>query len=395
MSDQVLNELILLKQGEMVLKGLNRRSFELRLEQTARRRLAPLGEFDIRSAQSVIYVSPLGSADADMDAAFEACRTVFGIAALVRAARCEKSPDAIFDAAREYLGARLVRAKSFKVETKRSDKRFPMGSIELSQYVGGRLADAFPSCVVDVHTPELTVNVEVREEFAFVHGGAERGAGGLPPGSAGRVVSLLSGGIDSPVATYLAARRGAEIIPIHFLSPPYTSELARKKTLDIVKILSRFCGKLTAELVPFTRVQEAIAERCPEEYGTVLARRFMTRIAARIAAKNGAKALVTGENLGQVASQTLDALACTDDASPIPVLRPVLAFDKREITEWAVKIGTYETSILPYEDCCTVFTPRRPATRPRLEKIREAEAALDVEGLTADALANTERVTFE
>ncbi|MDR0446800.1 MAG: tRNA 4-thiouridine(8) synthase ThiI [Oscillospiraceae bacterium] len=389
-------ELILLKQGEMTLKGLNRRSFEARLERGVRRRLAPLGDFDVRSSQSVVYVTPRSGADTpDMTAAFDACRGVFGAASLTLAARCEKSPDAIYETAREYLGDALRRAESFKVESKRADKRFPMGSIELSQYVGGRLSEAFPDCRVDVHTPRLTVNVEIREDFAFVHGGAERGAGGLPQGTAGRVVSLLSGGIDSPVSTYLAARRGAEIIPVHFLSPPYTSELAKKKTLDIVKILSAYCGRLTAELVPFTKIQEQIAKVCPEEYATVIARRFMTRIAAIIAERTGAQAIVTGENLGQVASQTLEAIACTNEVSPIPILRPVLTFDKSEITEWAVKIGTYETSILPYEDCCTVFTPRRPATKPRPEKIRAAEAALDAEALIADALSAAERIAFD
>ncbi|MDR2421608.1 MAG: tRNA 4-thiouridine(8) synthase ThiI [Oscillospiraceae bacterium] len=388
-----MNELILLKQGEMTLKGQNRRAFEARLERDVRRRLAELGQFDVRSAQSVIYVSSEGGGD--MRTAFDACRAVFGVAALARAARCEKSPGAIFETAREYLGAALCRAKSFKVEARRADKSFPMNSIELARHVGGLLADAFPDCAVDVRNPELTVNIEVRESFAFVHGGAERGAGGLPPGTAGKVVCLLSGGIDSPVAAYLAARRGAALIPVHFMSPPYTSELSRKKTLDLVKILSRYCGRLTAELVPFARIQELIAGRCPEEYGTVIARRFMARIAARVALGNGALALVTGENLGQVASQTLEALACAEEASPIPVLRPVLTFDKREITDYAVKIGTYETSILPYEDCCAVFTPRRPATRPKLEKIKAAESVLDIEALTADALAGAERVTFE
>ena len=378
----------------MILKGANRRSFELRLESYAKRRVAPFGSFSVRSVQSVVYVLPLEDT-CDMDGAFEALCSVFGVVSLSRAAACEKNLDAIFETACGYLEPEIKLAQSFKVETKRADKRFPMGSIAVSQEIGGRLAEAFPNCAVDVHNPELTVHVELREDEAYVHGNPVRGAGGLPPGSAGRVVSLLSGGIDSPVSTYLAARRGCAIIPVHFVSPPYTSALAKKKVIDITKILSKYCGKMTLELVPLTRIQEEIGRLCPEEFGTIITRRFMMEIADILAQRYRADALITGENLGQVASQTLMSLGVTQQVCKNPVLQPLITFDKREITEWAVKIGTYETSILPYEDCCTVFTPRRPSTKPRLDKVLSAEAALDKQALIDEALVGIERVVVE
>lgn len=388
-----MREIILLKQGEVILKGLNRRSFEMRLEGGVRRSLAPFGEFEVRSSQSVIYAVPQG--DCDMDGAFAAAQNVFGIVTLSRAMPCEKNIDAIFATARDYLAREMAAARTFKVETKRADKRFPMSSIAVSQDVGGRLSDEFPDVGVDVHKPELVVTVEIREDFAFIHGNPVRGAGGLPAGSAGRVVSLLSGGIDSPVATYLAARRGAEIVPVHFFSYPYTSEQAKEKVLQLAQILTKYCGRMSVRIVPFTRIQEQIAEHCPEEYGTIITRRFMMAISSIIAEKSGSAAVVTGENLGQVASQTLESIAVTEDASTVPVLRPLITFDKREITEIAVKIGTFETSILPFEDCCTVFTPRRPSTKPRLDKIRAAEQKLDWDGLIAEAVAGIERINYE
>jgi thiamine biosynthesis protein ThiI len=387
-----LKEIILLKQGEMILKGLNRRSFEVRLENGVKRAVKPYGEFTVRSVQSVIYVLPQG--ECDIDGAFAACENVFGIVSLSRCAECEKDIGAIYETAKAYLGAELTSAKSFKVETKRADKRFPMSSIAVSQEVGGNLNEDFPACAVDVHNPQLTITVEIREDAAYIHGNPVRGAGGLPPGSAGRVVSLLSGGIDSPVSTYLTARRGAAIIPVHFFSKPYTSEMAKQKVLDIAKILAKYCGKMVVEVVPFTHIQEEIAKQCPEEYGTIITRRFMMAIADKIALDNRCGALITGENLGQVASQTLASLACTDDAAETLVLRPLIAMDKREITEWAVKIGTYDTSILPFEDCCTVFTPRRPSTKPRLDKIKLAESVLDWDALIDEAIAGIEHITI-
>ena len=379
-----MRDIILLKQGEIVLKGLNRREFELKLIDNLKRRLEPLGRFNVYAMQSTVYAEPRG--DCDMDAALDAARTVFGAFTVTRAAVCEKEKNAIVKTAAEYLVSELRAARSFKVESKRSDKSFPMGSIELSQYVGGELHDLFPHLLPDMHTPELTINVEVRDLAAYVHGPALQGAGGLPVGIGGRMVSLLSGGIDSPVASYMIAKRGVQLIPVHFYSHPYTSVLAKEKVIKLAELLTVYCGRLKVEMVPFTRIQEEIREHCPEGLITIIMRRFMMRIAERIAAYNGCTAIVTGDNLGQVASQTAQALAVSGECVGMPVFRPLIAFDKREIVDVARAIGTYETSILPYEDCCTVFTPRRPRTRPKLEEVVAAEAELDIEALVEDAL---------
>jgi len=385
-----LNDIILMKQGEIILKGLNRREFEIRLISNIRQRLKPLGDFHIYSMQSAIYIEPRG--DCDMNAALDAAATIFGATAVSRAAACDKDKDALVETAAAYLGAQLEAARTFKVESKRADKRFPMSSIALSQYVGGLLHERFPHLIPDMHTPELTVHLEVRDLAAYVHGPAEPGAGGLPLGTGGRMAALLSGGIDSPVAMYMIAKRGVRLVPVHFFSHPYTSEMAKEKVLSLAKILSVYCGRLKVELVPFTRIQEEIREKCPEGYMTVITRRFMMRIAERIAAANGCASIVTGDNLGQVASQTPEALAVTQQCVSLPVLRPVVALDKQEIIERARVIGTFETSILPYEDCCTVFTPRRPKTKPRIEDVLAAEAVLDVGALVEEALDGIVRV---
>jgi len=386
-----LEEIILLKQGEIVLKGLNKRHFEQKLEANVRRQLAAFGDFKVYTAQSTVYVEPQDPS-CDTAGAFGVMRCVFGVSSLSRAAACEKDPDVIFETAKSYMKEDFAKAKSFKVESKRADKRFPMTSIELSQYVGGLLQEAFPGVAVDVHTPELTVGLEVRDFKAYVHAAPVRGAGGMPVGSNGRAVSLLSGGIDSPVATYMIAKRGISIIPVHFFSFPYTSEQAKEKVLTLAKKLTPYCGDLAVEIVPFTEIQQEMRKVCPEEYFTVIMRRFMMKIAERIADRNDCKALVTGESLGQVASQTVESMAATESGLTLPVLRPVVGMDKEEIVQIARKIGTFETSILPYEDCCTVFTPRRPKTRPRLPEVEAAEAELDVEGLIEKALAGIERV---
>ena len=384
-----MNDIILLKQGEIILKGLNRREFEVKLIANIRRRLRPFGEFHIYAMQSTVYAEPRG--DCDMDAAFEACLTIFGANAVLRAAPCEKDKDAIVEAAVAYLGQELEAARSFKVESKRADKRFPLGSIELSRYVGGLLHERYPHLKPDMHNPELVVNVEVRDLAAYVHGPSQQGAGGLPVGAGGRMAALLSGGIDSPVAMYMMAKRGVRIIPVHFFTHPYTSEMAKEKVLTLAKLLTKYCGRMTVEIVPFTRISEEIREKCPEGFMTVIMRRFMMRISEKIAEANGCAALVTGENLGQVASQTTEALAVTEECVKIPILRPVVAFDKREIIDIARKIGTFETSILPFEDCCTVFTPRRPRTKPRLADVLDAESALDVDALVHEAVADVSR----
>ena len=386
-----MNDIILLKQGEIILKGLNRREFEVRLINNIKRRLRPFGEFNVYSMQSTVYAEPNGNCD--MDAAFEAAKTVFGANSVARAAACDKDKDAIVETAVEYLRPQLEIARSFKVESKRSDKRFPMGSIELSQYVGGLLHERYPHLEPNMRSPELVVNVEVRDLAAYVHGLAVRGAGGLPVGTGGRMVALLSGGIDSPVAMHMMAKRGVQLIPVHFISPPYTSEMAKEKVLALGRILESYCGRVIVDLVPFTRISEEIKEKCPEGLLTIIMRRFMMRIAQRIALMNGCSALVTGDNLGQVASQTPEALVAVQQCIDLPVFRPLIALDKQEIIERARAIGTYETSILPYEDCCAIFTPRRPKTKPRPEDAHAAESALDIAALVDEAVEGSHRLS--
>ncbi len=389
-----MNDILLLKLGEIVLKGLNRKSFEQKLMGNIRRRLVPIGKFRVSCLQSTVYVEPLEEG-VDMDAAFEAVQKIFGVVKISRAAACEKDRDAIARLAIDYLRQDMLRAKSFKVESKRSDKSFPMTSIQLSQYVGGELAEAYPNCAVDVHEPELVVNLEIRDLAAYVHAQPVNGAGGMPVGSNGVAVTLLSGGIDSPVSTYMIAKRGVRLIPVHFFSFPYTSQQAKEKVIELTRLLTAWCGRMTLEVVPFTHIQEEIRDRCPEEYFTLIMRRFMMRIAERIALSNGARAIVTGENLGQVASQTMEAMACTQAVLRLPVLQPLIGLDKEEIVQMSRKIGTFDTSILPYEDCCTVFTPRHPRTRPTVAEVESAESALDVEALVEEALRGIERIRLD
>lgn len=387
-----MNEIILLKLGEVVLKGLNRRSFEDKLTSNIRRRLTHYGSFRVYSKQSTIYVEPQDGA-CDLEGAYAACRQVFGVIAVTRARPCPKDKDAMFHCAKNYLDRELRAAQTFKVETKRADKKFPMNSMEISQYVGGLLHDEYPHLKVDVHAPELCVHVEIREKAAYVHGPSESGAGGLPIGMGGTAVSLLSGGIDSPAASYMIAKRGVKLELVHFYSPPYTSPQALDKVLRLARELTPWCGRMTMHIIPFTEIQEAIRAGCPEDHFTLIMRRFMMRLAQAVAARTGAKALVTGESLGQVASQTMDALTVSDAVCSLPVLRPVIGMDKTEIIAIARRIGTFDTSILPYEDCCTVFTPRHPKTHPHLDEVAAYEKALDIEGLTARALEGTERRT--
>lgn len=384
-------EQILLKMGEIVLKGLNRRTFEDKLMQNVRRHVQPFGSFQVFARQSTIYVLPQKD-DCDLAGAFDSCRKVFGIARITRAMPCEKTVEAIVEAACTYLDADMKAAHSFKVESKRADKRFPLNSIQLSQAVGGRLADRYPHITVDVHTPDLTVYVEIRETAAYVHSPAQLGAGGLPVGMGGTAVSLLSGGIDSPVSSYLMARRGVQIEMVHFIAPPYTGKQAQEKVVKLAQLLTPYCGRMIVHLISVTEIQEAIRANCPEEYFTLLQRRFMMRLAEQVAKKAGAEALVTGESLGQVASQTMKALNVTGDVVTLPILQPLIGMDKVEITRLSRQIGTFETSILPFEDCCTVFTPRHPATRPDINKVREAESVLDIDGLVERALAGQEWV---
>lgn len=389
-----MNEIFLLKLGEIVLKGANKRQFEDKLRQNVRRRMKPYGNFDVYIMQSTVYVEPMDEM-ADIDGAWDACHSIFGLVSLCRCHACEKDIDSIFDAVEEYLGDDLNCAASFKVESKRSDKAFPMTSIAISQEIGGRLAEAHPDCRVDVHNPAYTVYVEVRDLAAYVHGPAEPGAGGLPTGVGGRAMCLLSGGIDSPVAAYMIAKRGVEVECIHFFSYPYTSQLARDKVLELARLVTRYCGRMTVNIVGFTKIQEAIRDNCPEEFFTLIMRRFMMEISQRVAKNDGCKALITGENLGQVASQTMEAMTVTGAVVDIPVFMPLVGMDKEEIVTIARKIGTLQTSILPYEDCCTVFTPKHPRTKPTLGQVINAEKRLDREALIQQALNDIEKVTVK
>ena len=389
-----MNEIFLLKLGEIVLKGANKRQFENKLRQNVRRRMKAFGEFDVYLMQSTVYVQPMNE-ECDVDGAWEACNSIFGVVSLCRCRPCEKNLDAIFNAIEEYLGDDLDCAKSFKVESKRSDKAFPMTSIQLSQAIGGRLAEAHPHVEVDVHHPDYTVYVEVRDLAAYVHGPAKPGAGGLPTGVGGRSMVLLSGGIDSPVAAYMIAKRGVEIECVHFFSYPYTSELAKNKVLELARLVTRYSGRMTVNIVSFTEIQEAIRDNCPEEYFTLVMRRFMMEISMRIGKQHGCGCLVTGENLGQVASQTMEAMAVTGAVVDIPIFMPLIGMDKEEIVTISRKIGTFETSVLPYEDCCTVFTPKHPKTKPTIGQLLNAEKNLDREALILKALENTEKITVK
>lgn len=388
-----MKEIILLKYGELALKGTNRCTFESILIKNIRRRLASVGEFTVSKSQSTITVTPKNDS-IDMDEAFLRLSRVFGVAAISRSAVVEKSFDAICTGA-DYLDDALAAVKTFKVNAKRSDKTFPMGSPEICTELGHYLLERHSHLSVDVHNPELVVWAEVRDQYAYLHAGQQLGAGGMPVGSSGKAALLLSGGIDSPVAGYMMAKRGLEMMAIHFASPPYTSERALLKVKELCRKMSAYTGRVRLVVVPFTEIQQEIGEKCPEEYFTLIMRRFMMEIASRIGEKYGCGALVTGESLGQVASQTMQAIACTDASSMLPVLRPVIGMDKEEIVTIARKIDTFETSILPYEDCCTVFTPRHPKTRPHLQLVVESEGNLDRESLIKAAITEPETVWID
>lgn len=377
-------ELILIKIGEIALKGLNRRTFEEVLMKNIKRHLAPLGKFEVKSAQSAIYVRPLDE-DVDLDDACEKIGKVFGIASYSRACLAKKDMDDINRTAAEYLKEELEDAATFKVEAKRSDKAFPLKSPEICAETGGYLLEKFPGLSVDVHQPEATVTVEIRDFGAYVHGKAKRGAGGMPVGTGGKAAVLISGGIDSPVAAWMMAKRGVELTAVHFASPPYTSERAEEKVKELLSKVSEYGGRLRMFTVPFTKIQEAIQSQCPEELFTIIMRRMMMKISSRIGEREGCAALITGESLGQVASQTIHAIACTDAAASLPVFRPLIGMDKEEIVRISRQIGAFEISIQPYEDCCTVFTPKHPRTRPVLKYVELAESSVDWEEMLQEA----------
>ena len=381
-----IKEIILCKYGEVILKGANRSTFEAQLLRDVKRRAALSGSFDVRARQSTVYVEPLDDDAAEaVDEVYARLKKVFGFVALCKAAVCEKNMDAILRTARAYLPEKLANVSTFKCESRRSDKRFPLSSPEISSEVGGAVLDAMPHLTVDVQNPDVVVKTEIREEYAYIHAGQDKGAGGMPLGSAGKGMLLLSGGIDSPVAGYRMMKRGMTVECVHFESFPYTSEAAREKVFELARELTEYCGWIKVHVISLTHIQEAIRDNCDEDYFTLLLRRFMMKLSSRSAEENGCPVLVTGESLGQVASQTLKAMVCTEDAADRPVFRPLVGMDKEEIIEVSREIGTFDTSILPYDDCCTVFTPRHPRTQPELYKVLNEEKRIDAEALTEEA----------
>ena len=390
-----MKEILLCKYGEIILKGANKRYFEDMLCKELRQRAKKFGDFEISRAQSTIYVEPKDDF-ADMDGMFDAAMKVFGIAAIGRAAVCEKDIEDIKRVAREYIPQFLEGKKTFKVEGKRSDKRFPLNSMELAELIGAEILEETHGKIrVDVHKPEITVKVEIRERAAYVHAGQYKAAGGLPVGTSGHGMLLLSGGIDSPVAGFMMARRGLRIEAIHFESFPYTSEMARDKVIRLARTVAAYTGDIYVHVVSLTHIQEELVKHCEEDYFTLLLRRYMMTIASRIAGDHDSKCLITGESLGQVASQTMEAIAVTEDAATIPVLRPCIGMDKNDIVEISRKIGTFDISIEPYEDCCTVFTPKHPRTKPQLAKVKVEEEKLDFEALVAEAIAGQYTIRAE
>ena len=388
-----MKEILLLKDGEIVLKGLNRRAFEDVLKRNIRTALRGTGEYEVTSAQSTIYVKPLGD-DCDLDEASERIGRVFGLVSYSRAAMCEeKTMESVLATAPVYLAKQLKKAKTFKVEAKRSDKKFPCKSPEICREAGGEILRHFPHLRVDVHNPDVTVYVEIRDFGAYVHADPLRGAGGIPVGTGGKAVILISGGIDSPVAAYMMAKRGIKLTAVHFASPPYTSQRAEDKVVKLLRKVSRYAGSMRMITVPFTAIQEKLRDDCPEELFTIIMRRLMMQISERIAKQYDCAALITGESLGQVASQTIGALGCTDEAADMVVFRPLIGMDKQEIIDISYRIDTYETSIEPYEDCCTVFTPKHPRTKPILKFVKEAQKRAHFEPLVEESLQNL-KITY-
>ncbi|MCM1335208.1 MAG: tRNA 4-thiouridine(8) synthase ThiI [Bacteroides sp.] len=379
-----MNEVIMVKYGEIALKGLNKATFEDLLVKNIRRRLRSVGEFEYSRRQSTIYIRPLG--EADLDRAIKRLGATFGIAAIQRSAVLPKDWNGLVRLGLPYLDEPLSAARTFKVEAKRSDKSYPFKTPDIQRELGAAILEAYPHLSVDVHEPDVTVILEIRDTNAYLNAERLKGPGGMPVGSSGNGLLLLSGGIDSPVAGYLMAKRGVNVDAIHFQSPPYTSDRALLKVHTLCEKLTPYCGDIRLYCVPFTEIQETLRDRCPEEYFTIVMRRLMLKIANRVCAERDYRALITGESLGQVASQTMHAIGCTDRVAEYPVFRPVIGMDKKEIIEISRKIDTYETSIEPYEDCCTVFTPKHPKTRPSVAEAEAAEGAFDYAPLLTEAI---------
>mgnify|MGYP005759540793 CR=1 FL=1 len=387
-----MKEIVLAKYGEIILKGGNRPRFENILINNINNALKQVAKAHVRVMQATVYVNVEDQEKIDL--VIERMSKIFGIVSITRAAVCEKDIDKIKLCAKEYLKDELQDGVKFKVEAKRSDKAFPFKSPEICMEVGGYLDDEFQNISVDVHNPDRTVKVEVREFGAYIYcmENKIRGQGGMPIGTGSKATLLLSGGIDSPVAGHMIAKRGVEIDAVNFFSFPYTSERAKEKVISLARIIAQYTSKINLYIVPFTEIQLQIRECCPEEHMTLIMRRFMMRIAERIAEKNKSLALITGESVGQVASQTLAALDVTNAVVDMPILQPLIGMDKLEIMDRAREIGTFETSILPYEDCCTVFTPKHPTVNPRRANIEKTEMALNVSELIESALQGVEKL---
>ena len=387
-------DILLLKYGEIALKGLNRPVFEKKLLDNIRSAVAPIGKFSIRKSQSTVYVEPLEDG-IDMEKTAERLSKVFGIVNICPAVRCEKTMECIEKTTVDALLQMDLKGKTFKVEAKREDKQFPMNSPQICKHMGGVILKNTEGLSVDVHNPDILVQIEIRKD-AFIFTEKVSGAGGMPVGTAGRATLMLSGGIDSPVAGWMISKRGVMLDAVHFHSHPYTSDRAKEKVIDLAKIISTYTGEIRLHVVPFTDIQLDIIDKCPKNYLTIIMRRLMMQIAERIAVSRNSKALITGESIGQVASQTMESLAVTDNAVNMPVFRPCIGMDKEEIVTISKKIDTYETSILPYEDCCTIFVPKHPKTKPVLEEIIEAEKLLtDAEGMMAKAIEDTEVIVIK
>ncbi len=389
-----MKEIILVKYGEIILKGGNRPVFERVLMKNIRNAVRNIDDIKMQIAQATIYITV--SDDSKMELVMERLSKIFGIVSITRAAVLDKNVESLKQGALEYCKKDLRPGRRFKVEAKRADKRFPLTSPEICMEVGGFLDDECEGLIVDVHQPEVTVKVEVRDFGAYVYCAENKlpGQGGMPIGTGGRATLLLSGGIDSPVAGHMIAKRGVEIDAVNFFSFPYTSERAKEKVIELAEILAQYTSKIHLHIVPFTEIQLAIRDNAPEEHMTLIMRRFMMRIAERIAGRNKSAALITGESVGQVASQTIAALNVTNRVVETPVLRPLIGMDKDEIVVRSREIGTFETSILPYEDCCTVFTPKHPTTQPKLASIEKSESVLPVEELIEKAMAGVETITI-
>lgn len=384
-----MEEIILAKIGETILKGLNRKNFENILVKNIKTSIKKLGEFNVYIAQSTIYIEPLNE-NIDLFEVEDKISKVFGIASYSRACAADKNMESIKESARSYLYDELMGVNTFKIESKRADKKFPLKSPEISREVGGYLYESFDHLDVDVHNPDITITIEIREKKAYIRGNAKQGAGGLPVGTGGNACVLISGGIDSPVASYMMAKRGMKLTAVHFASPPYTSERALQKVKDLLKKVSLYSGRIKMITVPFTEIQESIKGNCEEDLFTIIMRRLMMKISEKIALQEDALALITGESLGQVASQTVKAIYCTNEATSLPVFRPLIGMDKDEIVKIARKIDTFDISIQPFEDCCTVFTPKHPKTRPNLEYVKKEENRVDFDTLIDKAIENIE-----